>query len=71
MQDYLIYPRLVKHGMHLPTLVVIVTIWIGAVVAGAAGVILAIPTAGVLAVSIRHVREYRDIERLVKTAHRS
>ena len=66
LQDYVIYPRLVRQGMHLSTPAVIVTIWIGAVMAGAAGVILAIPAAGFLSVSWRHWREFRDIERLVR-----
>jgi predicted PurR-regulated permease PerM len=66
VQDYVIYPRLIRHGMHMPTLAVIVTIWIGAALAGAAGVILAIPVAGFLSVSWRHWREYREIERLVR-----
>jgi predicted PurR-regulated permease PerM len=66
VQDYVIYPRLIRHGMHMPTLAVIVTIWIGAALAGAAGVILAIPVAGFLSVSWRHWREYRAIERLVR-----
>jgi predicted PurR-regulated permease PerM len=66
VQDYLIYPRLIRHGMHMSTLAVILTIWAGAVLAGAAGVILAIPVAGLLSVSYRHWREYRDIERLVR-----
>lgn len=67
VQDYVIYPRLVRRGMRLSTPAVIVTVWLGAVVAGAAGVILAIPVAGFLSVSVRHFREYRDIERLVRT----
>jgi predicted PurR-regulated permease PerM len=66
VQDYVIYPRLIRHGMAMSTLAVILTIWIGAAVAGAAGVILAIPVAGFLSVSYRHWREYRDIERLVR-----
>jgi predicted PurR-regulated permease PerM len=70
VQDYVIYPRLVRHGMHLSTLAVIFTIWIGAALAGAAGVILAIPAAGFLSVSWRHWREFREIERLVKTNQR-
>ena len=48
-------------------LAVIVTVWTGAVVAGAAGVVIAIPAAGFLSVSMRHWREYREIERLVAT----
>jgi len=65
IQDYFIYPRLVRHGMHLKTPAVILTIWIGAALAGAAGVILAIPVAGFLSVSWRHWREFQEIERLV------
>ena len=59
-----------SHGMHLSTPAVIVTLWVGGAVAGAAGVILAIPVAGCLSVSLRHWREYRDIERLVRAAAR-
>ena len=66
VQDYVIYPRLIRRGMRMSTVAVILTIWIGAVLAGAAGVILAIPVAGFLSVSYRHWREYRDIERLVR-----
>ncbi|PYR52737.1 MAG: hypothetical protein DMF89_02110, partial [Acidobacteria bacterium] len=40
-QDYLIYPRLIRRGMHLSTPVVVVAIWCGAALAGAAGVVLA------------------------------
>jgi predicted PurR-regulated permease PerM len=65
VQDYVILPRLVRHGMHLSTLAVILTVWAGAMLAQAPGVILAIPVAGFLSVSVRHWREYRDIERLV------
>ena len=66
VQDYVVYPRLIRHGMHLSTLAVILTVWTGAVVAGAAGVIIAIPAAGFLSVSMRHWREYREIERLIR-----
>ena len=71
LQDYVIYPRLVRHGMHLSTAAVILTVWIGAAVAGAAGVILAIPAAGFLSVSLRHWREFREIERLVRQSNPS
>jgi predicted PurR-regulated permease PerM len=69
VQDYVVYPRLVRRGMHLSTLAVILTVWAGAVLAQAPGVILAIPAAGFLSVSVRHWREYREIERLVGAAH--
>lgn len=66
VQDYLVYPRLVRRGIGLSTPAVILTIWAGAALAGAAGVIVAIPAAAFLSVSVRHWREYRDIERLVR-----
>jgi predicted PurR-regulated permease PerM len=71
VQDYLIYPRLIRRGMHLSTPVVVLAIWCGAALAGAAGVVLAIPVAGCASVSLRHWREYREIERLVRTAGRN
>lgn len=66
VQDYVVYPRLVRRGIGLSTPAVILTIWCGAALAGATGVIVAIPAAGFLSVSVRHWREYRDIERLVR-----
>jgi predicted PurR-regulated permease PerM len=65
VEDYVIYPRLIRHGTHMSTLAVILTVWCGAALGGAAGVIVAIPVAAFLSVSLRHWREYRDIERLV------
>jgi predicted PurR-regulated permease PerM len=68
VQDYVVYPRLVRRGMHLSTLAVILTVWTGAALAQAPGVILAIPVAGFISVSVRHWREYREIEQLLATA---
>jgi predicted PurR-regulated permease PerM len=68
VQDYVIYPRLIRRGMHLSTLAVVVSLWVGAALNGAAGVVLAIPVAGFLSVSFRHWREYRAIEQLVRSA---
>ena len=67
VQDTLVYPRLIRHGMHLSTPALVLSLWTGAVLGGAGGVILALPVAGFLSVSLRHWREYRDIERLVRT----
>jgi predicted PurR-regulated permease PerM len=70
VQDTLVYPRLIRHGMHLSTPALVLSLGTGAVVGGAGGVVLALPVAGFLSVSLRHWREYRDIERLVRaTAH--
>ena len=68
IQDTVVYPRLIRHGMHLSTPAVVLSLWVGAVFGGAGGVILALPVAGFLSVSLRHWREYRDIERLVRTS---
>ena len=68
VQDLVVYPRLIRHGMHLSSAAVILAVWCGAALNGAAGVILAIPFAGLLSVSVRHWREYQAIERLVRTA---
>ena len=71
MQDLVIYPRLIRRGMHLSSAAVILAVWCGAALNGAAGVVLAIPVAGFLSVSLRHWREYHAIERLVRTSARS
>jgi len=70
VQDLVIYPRLIRRGMHLSSAAVILAVWCGAALNGAAGVVLAIPCAGFLSVSMRHWREYRAIEHLVRTAAR-
>jgi len=68
VQDYVVYPRLVRRGMPLSSPAVIFAVWCGAALNGAAGVVLSIPVAGFLSVSVRHWREYRSIERLVRQA---
>ena len=68
VQDTLVYPRLIRHGMHLSTPALVLSLGTGAVVGGAGGVVLALPVAGFLSVSLRHWREYRAIERLVRTS---
>jgi predicted PurR-regulated permease PerM len=70
VQDTLVYPRLIRHGMHLSMPVLVLSLWTGAVLGGPGGVILAIPVAGFVSVSLRHWREYRAIERLVRTSGR-
>ena len=70
IQDYVIYPRLIRRAMHLHPLGVVVAIWVGASIGGIVGVCLAVPTVGILQVFLRHWREYRDIERLVQAESR-
>lgn len=64
LQDYAIYPRLIRRAMHLHPVAVVGSIWLGAMAGGIVGVCLAVPTVGVLQVAARHWREYREIERL-------
>lgn len=66
VQDYVIYPRLIRQALHLHPLAVVLAIWFGAMLGGVVGVCLAVPTVGVLQVAWRHYREYRAIERLVR-----
>lgn len=66
LQDYIIYPRLIRSAMHLHPIAVVAAIWFGAMLGGVVGVCLAVPTVGVLQVAWRHYREYRTIERLVR-----
>jgi predicted PurR-regulated permease PerM len=68
VQDMVVYPRLIRHGMHLSTPALLLSLWTGAALGGAAGIIIALPVAGFLSVSLRHWREYRAIERLVRSS---
>jgi predicted PurR-regulated permease PerM len=54
VEDYVIYPRLIGQGIHLHPLAVIVAVLCGAELASVAGVFLAIPTAAIMSVGIRH-----------------
>jgi predicted PurR-regulated permease PerM len=63
-QDYLIYPRLIGHGIHLHPLAIIVAILCGAELAGVPGVFLAIPVVAIVTVSYRHWLEHRGSEGL-------
>ena len=46
-------------------LAVVMALWLGAALGGLVGVCLAVPVVGMLQVTHRHWREYRDIEALV------
>lgn len=65
VQDYVIYPRLIKRTLHLQPLAVVLALWAGAAVGGVVGVCLAVPLVGLIQATHRHWREYRDIEVLV------
>jgi len=64
-QDYVVFPRLVRRGIHIHPLGVILAILSGAELAGMVGIFLAIPAVAVLSVMHRHLLEYRGSGGLV------
>jgi len=62
IEDYVIYPRLIRRGMHLHPLAVIVAILVGAELDGVAGMFLAVPAAAIGSVVYRHWLEWRSVE---------
>jgi len=68
LQDYVIYPRLIKRTLYLHPLAVVLALWIGAALGGVVGVCLAVPFVGLIKATHRHWREYREIEALVAEA---
>jgi predicted PurR-regulated permease PerM len=65
VQDYVIYPRIIGHGMPLHPFVVIVAVLCGAALAGVLGVFVAIPTVALMSVGYRHWLEHTGSEGLV------
>jgi predicted PurR-regulated permease PerM len=58
-QDYVIYPRIVGHGIRIHPLSVIVAILCGAELDGVVGVFLAIPVVGLFIVGYHHYVAYK------------
>jgi predicted PurR-regulated permease PerM len=65
VEDYVIYPRLIRRGLQLHPLAVIVGIMAGAELAGVAGMFLAVPTVAIATVVGRHWLEWRGGNRVV------
>lgn len=57
-QDYVIYPRIIRKGIHLHPLAVILSALAGEQVAGIAGVFIAIPLVALLTVLYKHFQEH-------------
>ena len=64
VQDYVIYPRIVGHGIKMHPLVVIMAILAGAEIGGLVGIFLSIPVVGLIIVFYSHYRSYREIQNL-------
>jgi len=58
VEDNVVYPRLIRHGIHLQPLAVIVAVLAGLELGGVAGVFLAIPAAAVVSVAYRHCLDW-------------
>ncbi|MFM9904907.1 MAG: AI-2E family transporter [Pyrinomonadaceae bacterium] len=65
VQDYFLYPRIVRGGIHLPPLAIILSILAGEQVAGIPGVFLSIPIVAVATVIYRHVLEHQGRRNLL------
>jgi predicted PurR-regulated permease PerM len=59
VEDYVIYPRLIRRGIHLHPLAVIVGVLAGAELGGVAGMFLAVPTVAIASVVYRHWLQWR------------
>jgi predicted PurR-regulated permease PerM len=60
VQDYVIYPRLVRRGLRLHPLAVIVAVLAGGELGGIAGIFLAVPAMAISLVVVRHVVAWRN-----------
>jgi predicted PurR-regulated permease PerM len=58
-QDYIIYPRIVGHGIEMHPLIVIIAILSGFELGGLVGVFLSIPFVGLIIVAYNHYLAYR------------
>jgi len=68
VQDYIIYPRIVGHGIKMHPLIVVVAILSGAELAGLSGIFLAIPFVGLLIVGYNHYLAYRGLQAVAAEA---
>jgi predicted PurR-regulated permease PerM len=62
VEDYVIYPRLMRRGIHLHPLAVILAVLVGAELDGVAGMFLSVPTIAIAAVVYRHWMEWRTVD---------
>jgi predicted PurR-regulated permease PerM len=65
VEDYVVYPRLIGHGVHLHPLAVILAVLSGAELGGVTGIFLSIPVIAILSVAHRHWLEHRGSEGIV------
>ena len=64
VQDYVLYPRIIGHGIKIHPLVVVIAILCGAEISGLVGIFLAVPVVGLVMVGYNHYLAYQGIRRL-------
>ncbi|HMG37233.1 MAG TPA: AI-2E family transporter [Blastocatellia bacterium] len=64
VQDYIVYPKIVGHGIKMHPLIVILAIFAGAEIGGLVGIFLSIPVVGLVMVAYHHYVAYRGIQNL-------
>lgn len=62
VEDYVVYPRLMRRNIELHPLTVIVGVMVGAELDGVVGMFLAVPTVAIASVVYRHWREWRKAD---------
>jgi predicted PurR-regulated permease PerM len=60
LQDYVLYPRIVREGIHLHPLAIILSVLAGEQVAGIPGVFIAIPLVALATVLYKHILEHTE-----------
>ncbi len=66
VEDYVIYPRLIRRGIALHPLAVIVAVLAGAELAGVAGMFLAVPAVAIASVLGRHAVAWRGADTAIE-----
>jgi predicted PurR-regulated permease PerM len=64
VQDYVIYPRIIGEGIHMPPFLVIMAFLAGAEIAGLLGIFFSIPAVGLILVVFHHYRAYKGLEKV-------
>ncbi|MEO8072272.1 MAG: AI-2E family transporter [Acidobacteriota bacterium] len=65
LQDYVLYPRIVREGIHLHPLAIILSVLAGEQIAGIPGVFLSIPAVALLTVLYKHILEHSAAKGIV------
>ena len=64
VEDYVIYPRLIRQGLQLHPLAVIVAVLAGSELDGVVGMFLAVPAVAIVSVACRHWLAWRRLDRV-------